>query len=235
VSLKSLLDPRSAGVAAGLGAIVLARRWYLHWGSAPAERHVPLPGDDLIPRADLTVTRAITINTTPAFVWPWLAQLGQGRGGFYTYDFLENLVGLHMHSAERIFPEWQDLAIGDEVKLHPQGGMIAAVVKPPRALVLRGGIPMRNAPAPFDFTWAFVLDGRSDGTTRLIVRERYAYTQRWTRLIVEPVEVISFIMSQRMLRGIKVRAERAPSAGGSARRDQEAAATPPTLTESSSR
>jgi hypothetical protein len=225
---------RTIAGAAGLGAIVLARRWYLHWGATPAERHVSLPGDDLMPRADLTATRAITISTTPELVWPWLAQLGQGRGGFYTYDFLENLVGLHMHSAERIVPEWQDLQIGDEVKLHPQGGMIAAVVHPHRALVLRGGPPMGKAPPPFDFTWAFVLDGRSDGTTRLVVRERYAYTLRWTRLIVEPVEVISFIMSQRMLRGVKARAERAPPADASARRDQEAAATPPALIESSS-
>jgi len=121
-----------------------------------------LPGDDLMPRADLTATRAITVHAAPERVWPWLAQLGQGRGGFYTYDFLENLVGLDMHSADKIIPEWQDIEVGDEVRLYPKGGMVAEVVQPDRALVLRGGMPLGAASAPFDFSWAFVSpEGRT--------------------------------------------------------------------------
>ena len=83
------------------------------------------------------------------------------------------------------------------------------MVEPGGALVLRGGVPMGAAPPPYDFTWTFVLRERSDGTTRLLVRERYAYTQRWASLLVEPVAVVAFVMSQRMLRGIRDRAERA--------------------------
>jgi hypothetical protein len=137
------------------------------------------------------------------------AQLGQGRGGFYSYDVLENLVGCDIHSADRIVPEWQDIAVGAEVNLYPEVGLIAAVAEPGRALVLRGGIPIGGTPAPYDFTWAFVLVGQPDGTTRLVVRERYGYARRWAPFLAEPVELISFVMSQRMLRGIKERAERA--------------------------
>jgi hypothetical protein len=132
-----------------------------------------------------------------------------GAGGFYSYDALENLVGCHIHSADRVVPEWQDLKVGDQVKLHPEVGLGVAVVEPGRALVLRGGVPMGAAPPPYDFTWAFVVRERPDGTTRLLVRERYVYTQRWAPVLVEPVAVVAFVMSQRMLRGIRDRAERA--------------------------
>ena len=111
--------------------------------------------------ADLTATRAVTVDAGADGVWPWIAQLGQGRGGFYSYDVLENLVGLDIHSADRIVPEWQGIDVGDEVKFHPEGGMTAAVVEPGRALVLRGGMP---GTPPFDFAWAFVVRGQPDGT-----------------------------------------------------------------------
>ena len=70
------------------------RPWQLHWGAAGEEIDTVLPGDDLIPGPDLVTTRGITIGVPPGQVWPWLAQLGQGRGGFYSYDLLENLAGL---------------------------------------------------------------------------------------------------------------------------------------------
>jgi len=84
-----------------------------------------------------------------------------------------------------------------------------AVVEPGRALVLRGSFPTGRTTAPYDFTWAFVLRPQPDGATRLVVRERYGYARRWVALLVEPVELISFVMSRRMLRGIKDRAQRA--------------------------
>jgi hypothetical protein len=168
-----------------------------------------LPGDELMPHADLTATRAVTVRAPADGVWPWIAQLGQGRGGFYSYDFLENLVGCDIHSADRIVPEWQAIDVGAQVRLHPEAGLIVALVEPGQALVLRGGVPMGRTPPPYDFTWAFVLRGEPAGATRLVVRERYAYSRRWARLLVEPVEFVSFIMSRRMLRGIKERAERA--------------------------
>jgi hypothetical protein len=188
--------------------IRLARPRQLRWGATNQESDGSLPGDDLIANPDLTATRAITVHTSADQVWPWIAQLGQGRGGFYSYDVLENLVGCDIHSADQIVPEWQAITVGGQVKLHPEVGLDVAVVEPGRTLVLRGGVPMGAAPPPYDFTWTFVLQEQPEGTTRLLVRERYAYTQRWAPLLVEPVAVVAFVMSQRMLRGIRDRAER---------------------------
>jgi hypothetical protein len=195
--------------SASAAIVTLSRRRYLRWGSTAAELATALPGDELVPSVDITATRAISVAAAPDAVWPWIAQLGQGRGGFYSYDFLENLAGCDIHSADRIGPEWQTIAVGDEVKLHPEVGLRVARLDPGTALVLRGGIPMGPVAPPYDFTWAFVLRAQEDGTTRLVVRERYEYTRRWSCLLVEPVQLISFIMSRRMLRGIKHRAQRA--------------------------
>jgi hypothetical protein len=190
------------------GYLLLVRRWQLRWGATEEECDAALPGDDLIADPDLVATRAITVPAAAEQVWPWIVQLGQGRGGFYSYDVLENLVGCDIHSADRVVSQWQDLKVGDQVKLHPEVGLDVAMVEPGRALVLRGGVPMGATPPPYDFTWAFVVRERPEGTTRLLVRERYAYTQRWAPLLVEPVAVVAFVMSQRMLRGIRDRAER---------------------------
>jgi hypothetical protein len=198
----------TALAGAGAAYTLLARPRHLRWGATDQESRRPLPGDDLLANPDLAATRAITVRAPAQEVWPWIAQLGQGRGGFYSYDILENLVGCGIHSADRVVPEWQTLKVGDQVKLHPEVPLEVAVVEPGRALVLRGGVPMGNAPPPYDFTWAFVLQEQPNGTTRLLVRERYLYTQKWTPLLVEPVEAVSFVMSQKMLRGIRDRAER---------------------------
>ena len=195
-------------VAAAAVCTVLARRRHLRWGATDAEVREALPGDELLPRADLTATRAITVRAPAELVWPWIAQLGQGRGGFYTYDRLENLVGCDIHSAEDIVPEWQQIEVGHEVALAPDMNLAVAAVVPGQALVLHGGVPMGDRSSPYDFTWAFVLVEQPDGTTRLVVRERYAYDRSWVALLVEPVEAVSFLMSQKMLRGIRDRAER---------------------------
>jgi hypothetical protein len=206
---------RDAGVATVVSAVaaylLIGRSWQLQWGASDEESGGPLPGDDLIAEADLTATRAITIRVPASQAWPWIAQIGQGRGGFYSYDFLENLVGCDIHSAERIALEWQDVEVGDEVRLAPQVSLQVAAVDPGRSLVLRGGIPMGGTAPPYDFTWAFVLEDGPGETSRLLVRERYAYVRPWARLLVEPVEVVSFVMSQKMLRGIRDRAENTPA------------------------
>jgi hypothetical protein len=186
---------------------LLARRWQLVWGATGQEADESLPGDDLITDPDLAATRAITIGAPADQVWPWIAQLGQGRGGFYSYDFLENLVGCDIHSADQIVPGWQGLEVGDQISLAPRVALAVALLERGRSLVLRGGVPMGHTPPPYDFTWAFVLREDLPGTTRLLVRERYAYTRPWVRLLVEPVEAVSFVMSQKMLRGIRDRAE----------------------------
>jgi hypothetical protein len=201
----------AACIAIALSATVYAlivRPWHLRWGASDDEVGADFPGDNLIDHADLVATRAISVRATAGEVWPWIAQLGQGRGGFYTYDFLENLVGCDIHSADHVVPQWQQIGPGDAVKLHPDVALAVVVVDPGRALVLRGGVPMGATPPPYDFTWGFVLAERAGGGTRLVLRERYGYTRPWAPLLVEPVEVVSFVMSQRMMRGIRNLAER---------------------------
>ena len=160
--------------------ISVVRPRQLRWGATAQECDDALPGDELIAAADLGATRAITIHAAAVQVWPWIAQLGQGRGGFYSYDFLENLVGCDIRSADRIVPGWQDVRVGDKVMLAPEAVLVAALVEEGRSLVLSGGIPIGNAAPPYDFTWAFVLRDQPDGTTRLLVRERYGYTRWWS-------------------------------------------------------
>ena len=199
------------GVAASAAVLYVGfvRPWHLRWGATEEEARAALPGDDALSHPDLQATRGITVSASAEDVWPWIAQLGQGRGGFYSYDALENLVGVDIHSVDRIVPEWQDVAVGDPFRLAPEVALEVIAVEPRRALVVRGAVPMGEAlAAPYDFVWAFVLHARPDGTTRLLVRERYRYTRRWAPLLVEPVEAISFVMTQKMLRGIRDRVER---------------------------
>ena len=129
-----------AAVAAGLACL---RARVLRWGATDEEVNLALPGDELVPHADLTATRAVTVGAAVDGVWPWIAQLGQGRGGFYSYDFLENLVGCDIHSADRIVPAWQSIDVGDEVNLHPRGradrGRRAARASPGPARRCPGG------------------------------------------------------------------------------------------------
>ena len=199
--------PATTVAAAAVAASAVAgRRWQLRWGADGHEVTSRLPGDELITDPDLVATRAIAIRAHPMEVWPWVAQLGQNRGGFYSYDRLENLVGCRIHSSDRIVPEWQDVTVGDPVNLAPEVALTVAIADPPRALVLAGGVPMGETAPPYDFTWSFVLD-EHQSTTRLIVRERYAYTRWWAPLLVEPVEAVSFLMHQKMLRGIRDRVE----------------------------
>lgn len=197
-----MAEPRAATLGGCSVAAVLRVR-----GVAAA-----LPGDDVLSHADVTATRGITIRATVDEVWPWIAQLGQGRGGFYSYDRLENLLGCDIHSSDRVVSRWQRVRVGDQFRLHPTVALAVTQVETGRFLVLRGGVPIGRAPAPYDFSWAFVLRGESDGTTRLLVRERYRYSRPWAALIVEPASLVSFVMSERMLRGIKQRAQRAPTA-----------------------
>jgi hypothetical protein len=196
-----------AAAAVGVAKVALRAR-LLRWGATDAEVRGALPGDGLVAHPDVTATRAITVRAPAASVWPWIAQIGQGRGGFYSYDAVENLLGLDIHSAERIVPEWQPVDVGTTIRLAAEVPLTVAFVDPGRALVLRGSVPVGQAPVPYDFTWAFVLCDGERGTTRLVVRERYGCLHWWARLMVEPVSLVSFVMTRRMLRGVRERAER---------------------------
>lgn len=198
----------TAGLIATAGALAIRRRG-LTWGSTADERRRRLAGDELLTGFHRSTTRAITVDATPEVVWPWLVQLGQDRGGFYTYDAVENATAhLDIHSAERIVPAWQSTAVGDQILLATGVGLRVAVLEPDSALVLQGGIPMGRVRPPYDFTWAFVLFPQKNGTTRLVVRERYAALSWWAPFIVQPAELVSSLMTPEMLRGIRSRAER---------------------------
>src|SRR6476469_8250189 len=162
----------SAATLAVLSTVVSIRGRYLRWGATTQEQQMDLAGDDLPPAVDQSATRAITINSAPENVWPWIAQLGQGRGGFYTYDWLENRVAhADIHSADQVVPQWQQIAVGANVHLAPEVALRVTALEPGRALVLRGSVPMGKITPPYDFTWAFILLPHPDGTTRLVVRE----------------------------------------------------------------
>lgn len=201
-----------AAVTAAVAVYPSARRRGLTWGATTHEVAEELPGDALVPEADVVATRAVDVAAPPSDVWPWVAQLGQGRGGFYSYDALENLVGCDIHSADHVEPAWQDVRVGDPFRLHPELALEVALVDPPHALVALGKAPsVEEATMPFDFTWAFVLRPGPVGT-RLVVRERYACRAPWAAAVVEPASWVSLLMTERMLRGIRDRAERSVTA-----------------------
>ncbi len=107
------------------------------WGANDTELGRSLPGDELLTEPRWMWTHAITVNAPVDRIWPWLVQIGQGRGGFYSYEFLENLAGCDIHNASRIIPEMQTLKVGDGIKLHPKAPPLpVALIEPHQALVL---------------------------------------------------------------------------------------------------
>jgi hypothetical protein len=173
-----------------------------------------MAGDNLITDAILVTTRAISINVGPERVWPWLAQIGQGRGGFYSYDWLENLMGLGIHNYNQIVPSLQNLKPGDLIPFWRGAGVNVVVVEPRRLLVLAGSIYKPKEQTVGDGeaggTWVFTLEESKTQGTRMIVRSRVAKFQpAWlSKLFMRVLEPMHFIMEQKMLRGIKERAER---------------------------
>lgn len=206
-----------AQILAALATAPLSRRWFNRWGTTPADRAAHMPGDDLLPVPKLGYTRAITIAAPPAAVWPWLVQIGQGRGGLYSFDALENLVGCDIHSADVVLDAHQQLRLDDLVRLGPEGYPCFAVasVDPPRTLVLLTADPATGRPVPAPVTadgsggatWQWQLVPAGTEATRLVVRQRLTYP-RWQAVLWHVLEPIAFVMERRMLIGIRQRAER---------------------------
>jgi hypothetical protein len=207
-------------IGAGVVGAVAVLRWVVEpwqrtWGATAAEAGAALPGDEHTRQPAEQVTRAITVEAPSDRIWPWLVQLGADRGGFYSYDWLEDLFGLRIHSATQIVPEWQHLRVGDLVYADRArtGGWIVMELVPERVLVMKVADVERRAPIDrheglgWEFQWTFALQPEGDGRTRLLVRERVAFGRRLTRLLMSPVGVVSFVMTRRMLRGIRERAE----------------------------
>lgn len=192
----------------------LATGRHLRWGASPAEATATLPGDDLVPSATMVATRAITVETTPDRVWPWVAQLGQERGGFYSYTRLENAAGCRITNADTVVEEWQDPQVGDSFRLHPQLALRLAIVLPGEALVATSVGQSAAPAAPFDFSWAFVLRPER-GVTRLVVRERYRPHSTAAVAGIRVMGLVSTVMTIGTLRGIRRRAEEGASQGAS--------------------
>jgi hypothetical protein len=195
-------------VSAHVASYGLWRSRCLTWGATGSEADAELPGDDLLLNPYVIATRAIGIDAPAELVWPWLVQIGPGRAGAYTYDWIENILGLNMHSADTVIPEWQQLAEGDEWRLGSRGPVLRVEqIEPRQALVVRSD--------DGNWVWALVLEPNA-GTTRLISRNRIAmpgapWLQRvFARYFMEPG---SLVMERKMLLGIKARAEKLAAAG----------------------
>ena len=194
---RDWLVVRVLAAAVPIYGLVLRPR-ILRWGATDEEANSTLPGDELLEDADGVATRAIDIHAPASAVWPWLAQMGPSpRGGAYTYDWIENLLGLDMHSSDRVLPEFQDPQVGDTIAYGPNL-MRLERVEPERVIAWRA--PNGN------WVWTFVL-GEHAGTTRLISRNRFRLPRFIDRLGMLPMELGSLVMERRMLRGIKERAE----------------------------
>lgn len=219
-----------AALTAPIGAYALVvRPWMRHWGFDHTEAATLFPGDELIPEASGQDTRGITIAAAPEDVWPWLVQMGFGRGGWYSIDQLD----MRGKSANRIVDEWQALAVGDVVPTHPGGGFAVKVLEPGRALVLyansatmqppdvatpdkvptglaASGAFMSATPSEFAASWSFVLEPIDARRTRLIERVRYwsAEGNLVSNVALRMLGFGVFVMMQRQMLGIRSRAER---------------------------
>jgi hypothetical protein len=217
----------AVGAVAAAAYQYLFRPWHLTWGATDRELHRVLPGDEYIPRPTSESTRAITIDAPAHMVWRWIVQLGQGRGGFYSYDWLENLAGLDIHSIDRIDPGLQAIQVGDMVPFGLGVGVPVIRCESNRALVLGATFDapsaqgkLQGGPAapgtsrsPDDATrmsWAFVLRPIDECRTRLIARFRFEQRPRASITQIYPllIELPHFIMERKMLYGIRRRSHR---------------------------
>jgi hypothetical protein len=215
---RALRTFASVGVSLGVAYAIAVRPRIVRWGATDDEVCRTLPGDDLVPQPRYRQTHAITVGVPPEDVWPWLVQMGQGRGGLYSYDRLQQAFGFELENVDSIVPELQRLAVGDEIRLVPADfrvplRFIVATIEPERALVLRSpgtregsfrsGLPV--------VSWAFVLDPIDALATRLIVRFRSDYDPTPAGLLFNGygLEPVHFLMERKMLMGIRERAEQA--------------------------
>jgi hypothetical protein len=200
------------------------RRWMSHWGTTPSDLSRVMAGDGLLANPTYSGTTAVIVNAPPDHIWPWLVQIGYQRGGLYSYDWLDRLFGyLDRPSATRILPEFQHLAVGDKIPLGRGPGWPVATIEPNRALVL----DMRNL-GGIDWVWQFGLYPVDETHTQLVSRSRVRARTIWARLVTYAIEPAGFVMTQRMLIGLKQRAEalRAASVGRDSRETSSGRVTP---------
>ena len=196
-----------AAIALAAAARFLFRRWFKPWqrtwGATPEEVDGPVEGDDLLDVREGQTTRAITVNAEPHYVWPWLVQMGYGRGGLYSWDFLDIAFGiLDARSAKVVLPEFQHLEAGDVVPVRRGPDFPVLRVIPERALVLGSGDP------EFRVTWQTELRPIEGGRTRLITRNRIDPPRSLNaHIAVAVIDLAAFVMVSRWLKVLKERAE----------------------------
>lgn len=201
-------------MALAAGTLLLlygARRYFGNWGTTKDESRMTLPGDELIREPVRRATEGVWIERSVVEVWPWLVQMGQGRGGLYSYALLENSLGRRHRNADRIHSECQTLALGDVVQLAPRGWMgmpagvafSAAEVIDTQAIVLHAGPP----DFPWETVWSVHLIPRGDDRCRLLVRTRLALRHPGEVLLAEIAWPVTSLMTRGMLRGIRRRVE----------------------------
>jgi hypothetical protein len=184
------------------------------WGTVGTEADDPLPGDEFVSEPKWSYTLGIAVDASPEEVWPWIAQIGQGRGGFYTYQTLENMVGCKITNTTEILSDHQHPAVGDDIYLHPTAPPLRIeIADPPNALVLFGSPAEIGDNDSWGISsWQFAAKPGPDGGTRFLTRGRYDYSSEWKSWLTFgrfPIEVISFVMSRKMMLEIKRLAETA--------------------------
>ncbi len=205
---------KAVGVLGAAALVIAAHRVGRRSGVSTAEWHATLPGDDIVPQAVWTSTRATTISARPERVWPWIVQMGHPahRAGWYTPHWLDRLQwGIHARSADRVRPEFQHLEVGDRVADSADGSVFFTVmeVEPCETLVLHSTRHLLGPVRSVSFSWAFHVTPVGEGETRLTIRARVWYEPRWSRLVVGPlIAAGDFVNASSMLRGIRRRAER---------------------------
>ena len=222
ITLHEILDNLGGAlrIAGNLILQPITRSHYRFWGATNADRQRILPGDERVLNPIVTTTLAITINAPASDIWPWVAQLGQERGGMYSYELLENLARCQMHNADRIVPEWE-MKVGDQMRMGPPGYPVNQVIALERGrwLLMAGAdlktgiadpLPKPGQTTYINYTWLLYLDEQANGTTRLISRTHLDYAPRSfaAKLMWEVfTDSIGCVMTRKMLLTIKQRAE----------------------------
>ena len=193
----------------------VVRPLYLRWGATDAELATVFPGEEIFPVAGSRSVRGVTVGAPADEVWPWVAQIGQDRGGFYSYEVLEDLVGCEMPRATRVMPEHQAWREGDQMWMYPKqklggaGGARLVAHEPGRILMFASRALGATVDQPEAGVWGFVVQALDGGRSRLLAVSRSApeaspIAAAFGRAVFEPAH---YVMERRMLLNLRTLAE----------------------------
>jgi hypothetical protein len=201
--MRKTLWLTAVGAALAATYVRYFRPRHMRLGASDLEIDRPMAGDELVTNPNYITNRAITIDAPPSNVWPWIVQMGEQRGGFYSYDFIDRMLGMKVHSAHRVLPRFQHLEVGES--LDRQGNMVVRHVDHGRALVIGPGKPDEA----FDSTWAIAAYPEGKGQTRLVSRVRVRFDRSNLRALfmIAVLDLGQLIMERKWQREIKKHAE----------------------------